>query len=106
MQDQDLKEDIFAFLKDSSAQPVVLCGRLAVSLPARDNINLQSTAKKLQEHGSFECTKTMVKGEFNEERSSEGTPIQMICFHNGRTIIHGTDDIRRAKAIFERYVGN
>jgi molybdopterin-synthase adenylyltransferase len=96
----------FTFLNESSAQPVALCGRLAVSLPARDGFNMQSVAEKLQEHGSFECTETMIKGEFNEERSSEGTPIQMLCFHNGRTIIHGTDDIRRARAIFERYVGN
>lgn len=96
----------FAFLNETSAQPVALCGRLAVSLPARDRFDMRSVAKKLQEHGSFECTESMIKGEFNEERSSDGTPIQILCFHNGRTIIHGTDDIRRAKAIFERYVGN
>lgn len=96
----------FEFLETQSIEPVALCGRLAVSLPAVEAFDLLVTAGKLQEHGTFICTSTMIKGEFNEERAADGSAIKLICFHNGRAIIHGTDDIRRAKAIFERYVGN
>ena len=96
----------FAFLETQTVEPVALCGRLAVSLPAIEPFDLQSTSAKLQEHGTFICTETMIKGEFNEERATDGSAIRLLCFHNGRAIIHGTDDIRRAKAIFERYVGN
>jgi molybdopterin/thiamine biosynthesis adenylyltransferase len=96
----------FEFLDAQSIEPVALCGRLAVSLPAIEAFDLLATADKLQEHGTFICTSTMIKGEFNEERAADGSAIKLLCFHNGRAIIHGTDDIRRAKAIFERYVGN
>jgi hypothetical protein len=48
----------------------------------------------------------MIRGTFSEERGDNDTPITMLCFHDGRTIIHGTDDVRRARAIFERYVGH
>ena len=100
------KELQFEFLTATTIEPTVLCGRLAVSLPCIENFDLQLTATKLKEHGTFECSETMIRGEFNEEESADGSAIKFLCFHNGRAIIHGTDDIKRAKAIFERYVGN
>jgi hypothetical protein len=75
-------------------------------LPSIDGFNLSEVAKKLAEHGAFTASETMIRGTFAEERGDNGTPITMLCFHDGRTIIHGTDDVRRAKSIFERYVGN
>ena len=48
----------------------------------------------------------MIRGTLSEERGENETPITILCFHDGRTIVHGTDDVKRAKAIFERYVGN
>ncbi len=96
----------FEYLNETVSEPVALCGRLAVLLPSIDAFDLEIATKKLQEHGSFECSETMVRGEFHEEQALDGSAIKMLCFHDGRSIIHGTDDIRRAKAIFERYVGN
>ncbi len=96
----------FEYLNETISEPVALCGRLAVLLPSVDDFDLGTAAKKLQEHGSFEQSDTMVRGEFHEERAPDGSAIKMLCFHDGRSVIHGTDDIRRAKAIFERYVGN
>ena len=96
----------FKFLQSSVVEPVALCGRLAVLLPSRGDFDLEIAQRKLREHGSFVKTETMVRGEFNEERASDGSAIKMLCFHDGRSIIHGTDDILRAKAIFERYIGN
>tara|TARA_B100000959_G_scaffold263731_1_gene303421 strand:+ start:554 stop:1594 length:1041 start_codon:yes stop_codon:yes gene_type:complete len=96
----------FEFLGSSTVEPIALCGRMAVLLPSIDDFNLKNAQKKLQEHGSFELSETMVRGEFHEERAPDGSAIKMLCFHDGRSIIHGTDDILRAKAIFQRYVGN
>ncbi len=96
----------FEYLNETVSEPVALCGRLAVLLPSIDAFDLEIATKKLQEHGSFERSDTMVRGEFHEERAPDGSAIKMLCFHDGRSIIHGTDDIRRAKAIFERYIGN
>jgi len=96
----------FEFLDARLADPIALCGKLAVQLPSMNEFDLVSVAKKLQEHGSFEYSETMIRGTFREEQGENNTPISMLCFHNGRTIIHGTNDVGRAKAIFERYVGN
>lgn len=96
----------YEFLDKQVVEPLVLCGRLAVQLPSIDGFNLPSVATKLQEHGDFASSNTMIRGTFLEERGDNDTPITMLCFHDGRTIIHGTDDVKRAKAIFERYVGN
>ena len=97
---------IFEFLNKSAVEPISLCGRLAVLLPAVDNFDIEKAAHNLQEHGNFESTENMVKGDFHEEKSEDGSSIKIICFNDGRSIIHGTDDIKRAKSIFERYVGN
>ena len=99
-------QEQFDFLAAPVSEPVALCGKLAVSLPSPEHFDFLAAAKKLQEHGSFECSDTMIRGEFHEEQGTDGTAIVLLCFHNGRAIIHGTDDILRAKAIFERYVGN
>jgi adenylyltransferase/sulfurtransferase len=96
----------YEFLNKQVVEPMVLCGRLAVQLPSIDGFNLPTVATKLQEHGEFSSSNTMIRGTFSEERGENDTPIAMLCFHDGRTIIHGTDDVKRAKAIFERYVGN
>jgi len=95
----------FDFLNAQVVEPLALCGRLAVQLPSIDGFNLLAVADKLKEHGAFTASETMIRGTFAEECGDNETPITMLCFHDGRTIIHGTDDIRRAKAIFERYVG-
>ena len=78
----------------------------SVQLPSIDDFNLSVVVTKLQEHGEFTSSDTMIRGTFSEERGENEVPITLLCFHDGRTIIHGTDDVKRAKAIFERYVGN
>lgn len=96
----------FEFLNQEVFEPLALCGQLAVQLPSVEGFSLPSITTKLQEHGEFTSTETMLRGTFSEERGDNDLPITILCFHDGRTIIHGTDDVKRAKAIFERYVGN
>jgi adenylyltransferase/sulfurtransferase len=96
----------YEFLEQEVVEPMALCGQLAVQLPSIDGFNLSTIAPKLEEHGDFSSSETMIRGTFSEERGENDVPITILCFHDGRTIIHGTDDIKRAKAIFERYVGN
>lgn len=96
----------FEFLQQNPIEPMVLCGQLAVQLPSLESFNIDAVALALQEHGTFTQTKSMISGTFNEERGENDSPIRMLCFFDGRTIIHGTNDVGRAKAIFQRYVGN
>ncbi len=96
----------YEFLNKRVVEPLALCGQLAVQLPSIDDFNLSVVVTKLQEHGEFTSSDTMIRGTFSEEHGENEVPITILCFHDGRTIIHGTDDVKRAKAIFERYVGN
>ncbi len=95
----------FEFLQKIEPEPLVLCGQNAVQLPSNSDFDLQLIAARLDEHGSFDCNDSMIKGYFHEECDENNDAIRMLCFKDGRTIIHGTNDINRAKAIFERYVG-
>jgi len=96
----------FEFLNKDVIEPLVLCGQLAVQLPSLDGFHLPTVATKLLEYGEFTSSETMIRGTLSEEQGENGEPITLLCFHDGRTILHGTDDVKRAKAIFERYVGN
>jgi adenylyltransferase/sulfurtransferase len=96
----------FEFLSKPTVEPISLCGRLAVLLPAVDNFDLEKASQKLHEHGNFVHSEQMIRGDFHEEKSEDGTSIKLICFNDGRSIVHGTDDVKRAKSIFERYIGN
>ena len=96
----------FEFLNKDVIEPLVLCGQLAVQLPSLKGFHLPTVATKLIEHGDFVSSETMIRGTLTEEQGENGEPIILLCFHDGRTILHGTDDVKRAKAIFERYVGN
>ena len=84
---------------------VALCGRNAVQIRGHSAVNLENIATKLSAHGAFETSNGLVHGTLNEEQSTDGTPLEIRCFKDGRVIVHGTDDVGRAKAICTRYVG-
>lgn len=84
-----------------------LCGRGAIQvLPAAEvEIDLEGLAKRLMAHGTFEVTRTMVRGVLESEGGRELT-----VFHDGRAVIGKRRDGKPAdpeiaRAIFARYVG-
>lgn len=79
---------------------VVLCGRTAVQItprPAR-RLDLASLAGRLAEVGPVSASEYLLRLEV------EG--VQLTVFADGRTIVKGTDDPARARALFARYVGS
>jgi molybdopterin/thiamine biosynthesis adenylyltransferase len=79
---------------------VVLCGRTAVQItprPAR-RLDLASLAGRLSEVGPVSASEYLLRLEV------EG--VQLTVFADGRTIVKGTDDPARARALFARYVGS
>ncbi len=79
---------------------VVLCGHSAVQVtprPAR-RLDLASLAERLQDTGLVRATEYLVRLDV------EG--LQLTVFADGRTIVKGTDDPARARALFARYVGS
>ena len=67
--------------------------------------DIESAFKRLSEHGSFTHHMTVVRGALKEELGDHGEPITLTCFEDGRVLVHGTDDIGRAKSICTRFIG-
>jgi adenylyltransferase/sulfurtransferase len=82
------------------SEAVVLCGREAVQVtprPARE-LDLASLAGRLGDAGLVTANEYLLR------LSVEG--VQLTVFADGRTIVKGTDDPARARALFARYVGS
>lgn len=82
------------------SEAVVLCGREAVQVtprPARQ-LDLASLAGRLSDAGLVSANEYLLR------LSVEG--MQLTVFADGRTIVKGTGDPARARALFARYVGS
>ena len=90
----------------SSPEAAALCGQNAVQIPSNGEIDLDQLSDRLTSHGSFHRAGPVLRGALHEELSDEGKNIVLLCFEDGRVIVHGTNDVGRAKAIFARFIGN
>jgi molybdopterin-synthase adenylyltransferase len=85
---------------ETSAGAAVLCGRDAIQiLPAQPTvINFPSLAARLQEAGDVKFNDYLLRfrtGEF-----------ELTVFRDARSIIRGTDEIKTARSLYARYIGN
>jgi molybdopterin/thiamine biosynthesis adenylyltransferase len=92
----------FDFLSDTSSRTVQLCGRESVQIRTRSphRMSSQDLAARLHEFGTTQTTPYFVSCELRDEK-----PLKLTVFLDGRTIVHGTADTARARAIHARYVG-
>ncbi len=96
----------FEFLNQTyNVEPTTMCGGLTVQLPCQEAFDIDSAFSRLSKHGSFTHHMTVVRGELKEEIGDHGEPIALTCFEDGRVLVHGTDDIGRAKSICTRFIG-
>ncbi len=81
------------------SEAVVLCGRAAVQVTPRPalELDLGSLAERLSDVGLVSANEYLLRLE------AEGA--QLTVFSDGRTIVKGTSDPARARALFARYVG-
>ena len=89
----------YPFLQyDQQTKSAVLCGRQAVQIrpPKRQERNLSETAKRLQKLDGFvELNDFLLSFTIGEER--------LVLFQDGRALIHGTNDLEKAKTLYHRY---
>jgi adenylyltransferase/sulfurtransferase len=92
----------FDFLNNTSPRTVSLCGRDAIQIRAGTKIsfNIAGLAARFHEAGEVQQTPYFVRCDLREEK-----PIRLTVFLDGRTIVHGTNNPARAKAIHAKYVG-
>ena len=92
----------FDFLCDTASRAVQLCGRQAIQIRATSKQALLASdlAARLNPFGTTQATPYFVRCALRDEK-----PLQITVFLDGRTIVHGTNDPARAKAIHARYLG-
>lgn len=92
---------VYPFLQyDQQTKSAVLCGRSAVQIrpPKTQERNLEQLANQLMKtRGKVEVNPFLLSYTIGEER--------MVIFKDGRALIHGTNDIEKAKTLYYRYFG-
>lgn len=91
-------EPIYTFLHEN-AQPKteILCGRNTVQIRSGRKIQLQQLAMRLKNLGPVHVNEFLLSIEYDSYR--------LIFFHDGRTLIHGTNSIEKAKSIYYQLAG-
>lgn len=91
----------YPFLEyDQQTKSAVLCGREAVQIrpPQQQERNLSKIAEKLEKlDGKVELNDFLLSFSVGEER--------LILFTDGRALIHGTNDMEKARTLYHRYFG-
>jgi adenylyltransferase/sulfurtransferase len=77
-----------------------LCGRKAVQLQAPPGVvlDLRALSKKLPSEHVLQLLPFLLRTRFDE--------VEITVFTDGRSIVQGTDDPGRARALFDRYLGS
>ncbi len=90
----------YPFLQfDEQTKTAVLCGRDSVQIrpPTTQQRNLKQLAEHLKKTGGeIESNEFLLSFRINEER--------MVIFNDGRALIHGTNDVEKAKTLYHRYL--
>ncbi|WP_067727632.1 thiazole biosynthesis adenylyltransferase ThiF [Oceanobacillus damuensis] len=84
---------------ESQTKTAVLCGRDTVQIrpTAAGNRDLETIAARLFNIGKVEQNSFLLS--FTNE------PHRLVMFHDGRVLVHGTNDVTEAKSLYYRYFG-
>lgn len=79
---------------------VYLCGRESFQFPAlpSDSMTLEAWKQRFNGIGSIQINRFLLKVHLPEGE-------RMVIFSDGRILIQGTEDLKRAKSIYTRYIG-
>jgi len=83
---------------DEQTKTAVLCGRESVQIrpPKEQQRDLSRLAERLEKTGGkVEANAFLLSFSIGEER--------MVIFEDGRALIHGTNDVEKAKTLYHRY---
>ncbi|WP_156291646.1 MoeB/ThiF family adenylyltransferase [Oceanobacillus salinisoli] len=82
---------------ESSARTEVLCGRNTVQIRTSQKLNLNILANRLQQIAPIHQNDFLLSIEYQSYR--------LVFFQDGRTLIHGTNSIEKAKKIYYQLAG-
>lgn len=84
---------------ETQTKTAVLCGRDSVQIrpPQKQERNLQQMSEQLQKTGgTVEANEFLLSYTIDDNR--------LVMFADGRTLVHGTNDIEKAKTLYYRYL--
>jgi molybdopterin/thiamine biosynthesis adenylyltransferase len=95
----------FDFLDRTSGHQVAyttLCGRDTVQVNPRHNrgLDLKKTAENLRKSGKILVNEFLLRFSPDEEE------VSIVIFRDARVLIHGTNDIVKAKQLYAKYIGS
>lgn len=94
------EEATYPFLQfDEQTKTAVLCGRSSVQIrpPKVRRRNLKQLAQQLEKTGGkVEANAFLLSFTIDDER--------MVVFEDGRALVHGTNDVEKAKTLYHRYL--
>ena len=100
------KQHRFEFLEGQSVSgTTTLCGRDAVQLTrhgAGTRLDLDRIAERLRLHGPVRVNKFMLRASLVDNAQ----PYELTLFTDGRAIVKGTKQAKKAKSIYAKYVGS
>lgn len=92
------KNPSYKYLDDEyQMKTAVLCGRNTVQIRSDRKIHLEQLAKRLSNIGPIKMNPFLVSIEYNSFR--------IVFFKDGRTLIHGTNSIEKAKSVYHKLRG-
>ncbi|MCP8615640.1 MoeB/ThiF family adenylyltransferase [Salirhabdus salicampi] len=82
---------------ESQTKTEVLCGRETVQIRAGREFNLDQLAERLKHLGQTKHNSFLVSLEYQSYR--------LVFFRDGRTLVHGTNSIEKAKSVYYKLIG-
>jgi len=82
---------------EAETKSEVLCGRNTVQIRRNREVNLQELANALKNIGKLKINDYLLSIEYQSFR--------LVFFRDGRTLIHGTNSVEKAKSIYYQLVG-
>lgn len=85
-------------LAASEEETTTLCGRETVQVRARRPFDLDAMERRLSAVAAVERNPFLLRASLPEGE-------RLVLFPDGRTLVQGTDDIARARSLYDRYIG-
>ncbi|MCK0471515.1 ThiF family adenylyltransferase [Halalkalibacter sp. APA_J-10(15)] len=88
----------FPALSDEEDHITTLCGRETVQIHTGQELNLAAWSKRLSKVAEVKKTPFLLRAHLSGEE-------RLVLFPDGRVLVQGTEDVSRAKSIFNQYIG-
>ena len=86
-----------SLLENGKAKFEILCGRDTVLIREQSPVDLERLANRLKEVGPVKVNDFLLSVEYQSYR--------VVFFKDGRTLVHGTDSVEKAKLIYNHLAG-